>query len=377
MTSAVAIGLTAVLLAAACALAGSFLVLRRMAMMADAISHSVLPGLVAGYVLAQGPNLLVGILGAVAAAFVTVGLVEALARSRKVKEDSAIGLVFPAMFALGVVIVSKFFANVHIDTDAVLYGEIAYVPFDILKLGGRELGPTALWMSGGLLALNGLFLALVFKELKLSSFDGLLAQSLGFRPALMHGMLMAMVAVTTVGAFSAVGAILAVALLIVPVAIAQLLTRRLPILLGLACTIGVAGALSGFGLAQALDVSISGMMATVLGGLFLVAVALSPSQGLVAQAARRRRQRLQFAVDMLVVHLLTHEGTPAQPEESRFVHLERELNWSQSWAAQIVAEANRLRVIRIAESVLALTPAGRERAKEVLRRTGTGELLPA
>ena len=125
--------------ASACALAGIFLVLRRMAMMADAISHAVLPGLVAGFVLAHAANLarggelLASFVGAIAAGLLTVVLVEALTKSRRVKEDAAMGVVFPALFALGVFVISKYLANVHIDTDAVLFGEIAFTPFDTRK----------------------------------------------------------------------------------------------------------------------------------------------------------------------------------------------------------------------------------------------------
>ncbi len=160
MTSEIAILLTGVLAASACSLLGSFLILRRMAMMTDAISHAILPGLVAGYFLANGPNLLIGSLGAAMAAVITVTLVEALQRTRLVDSGSAIGIVFPAMFALGTVLVSRFFANVHLDTDAILYGNIEFVNFDRLFIGDRDLGPQSLWVMGGLGIINVSFLAL-------------------------------------------------------------------------------------------------------------------------------------------------------------------------------------------------------------------------
>src|SRR5918997_2210872 len=158
--------LVGVLAAASCALLGAFLVLRKMAMMADAISHAILPGLVVGYFFAQGPDLLAGFLGAAAAGMLTVSLVELLTRSGRVKEDAAIGLVFPALFALGTFLVSKYFANVHLDTDAVLYGEIAFSPFDRLVLGGYDVGPQPLWVLGVLSAVNFVFVVMLYKELK-------------------------------------------------------------------------------------------------------------------------------------------------------------------------------------------------------------------
>src|ERR671917_596734 len=173
------VALVGVAAATSCALVGAFLVLRKMAMMADAISHAILPGLVAGYFLAHGPNLLAGFLGAAAAGMLTVSLVELLNRSGRVKEDAAIGLVFPALFALGTFLVSKYFANVHLDADAVLYGEIAFAPFDRLVAGGYDVGPRPLWVLGALSVVNFLFVAVFYKELKLATFDPALAATLG------------------------------------------------------------------------------------------------------------------------------------------------------------------------------------------------------
>jgi manganese/zinc/iron transport system permease protein len=340
-----------------------------MAMMADAISHAILPGLVAGYVLARGPSLLAGFLGAAAAGLLTVVLVEALTRSRRVKEDAAIGIVFPALFALGVFVISKYLSNVHIDTDAVLYGEITFAPFDTLQIGGRDYGPQALWILGGLTLMNALFLALFYKELKLSTFDAGLAAALGFAPGVLHYLLMATVALTTVGALSAVGAILVVALLIVPAVTASLLTRRLPILIGLAVALGAGAALAGFGLAVAANLSISGMIATVLGVLFGVVLLGAPQQGLVAQALRRRRHRQQFAAEMLVVHLAMHEGTAAQASESTRAHLEAELNWEPAATGRIVERAHQAGLIRAENGgALELTPRGRQLADHIARR---------
>jgi manganese/zinc/iron transport system permease protein len=368
VSSSVQIILIAVFAATSCALCGLFLVLRRMAMMADAISHSVLPGLVAGYVLAKGPNLLLGFLGASAAGMATVVLVELLLKGRRVKEDAAIGLVFPAMFALGVFIISRYFANVHIDTDAVLYGDLVFAPFDVLEWNGRNLGPKSLWTCAALTLVNGAFLMLFWKELKLSTFDSQLAASSGFRPALLHYGLMLLVALTTVGAFSAVGAVLSVALIITPTAVALMLSRKLAEVLATAIAVGVGCAIAGYFGSTALDVSISGMIATVLGLAFLAALVFGPQRGLIANHLRRARQRLQFAADMLVVHLLNHEGTFEEPEESRYVHLETDLKWSPDRAQRTVEYALSKGLIESKESVLSLTEQGRKLAESVSAR---------
>lgn len=337
-------------------------------MMADAISHAILPGLVGGYVLANGPNIFVGFIGAALAGLLTVVLVEALTKSKRVKEDAAIGIVFPFLFAIGVFVISKYLANVHIDTDAVLYGEIAFAPFDTLTVNGRDLGPQSLWVLGGLTVVNAIFLTLFYKELKLSTFDAGLAASLGFAPVLLHYLLMAIVAVTTVGAFSAVGAILSVALIIVPPVTASLLTRKLPSLIVLSMLFGVFSALMGYWLATLWNVSISGMIAVTLGLVFGITLLAAPQQGLVSQAVRRRRQRWQFATEMLVVHLATHEATPEQAKESTLMHLEQELGWQAERATHIVQRAQQQGLVHSRDGSLTLTTSGKELADVVAMR---------
>lgn len=368
MSSTLAILLTGVLVASACALLGNFLILRRMALMSDAISHAILPGLVGGYFLARGPNLLVGFLGAAAAAALTVFLVEALQKTRRVDGGSAMGIVFPAMFALGVVLVSKFFADVHLDTDAVLYGNIEFAAFDILFLGDRDLGPLSLWVMGGLCLLNLAFLGIFYKELKLTTFDPGLAAALGFSPVVMHYATMAVLSVTTVGAFTAVGAILVVALVIVPAATAYLLTDRLAVMIGLSVAIGAAAAVAGYYVAVAVDASIAGSIVTMTALFFAAALLFSPAHGLLARARRARRNRSRFAAEVLVVHLLTHEGSAAQAAESLVSHLSDELRWTAETARQTVARARASGLVAQANGHLQLTDAGRQTAREVLAR---------
>lgn len=303
MSAEVVILLTAVLVAIACALPGVFLVLRRLAMVADAISHAILPGIVVAYFLARGPNLLAGFFWATLAGVLTVALIEALHRTRRVKEDAAIGIVFPALFALGTFLVARFFANLHVDTDAVLYGEIALAPFDTLVIAGRDLGPQSLWVMSGLALLNLGFILLFYKELKLATFDPGLAAALGFAPVALHYALMTIVAITTVGAFTAVGAILVVALLIVPAATAYLLTDRLPAMIGLAVLAGALAGVGGYSLATVIDASISGSMTVVGGALFGLALLVSPSHGLLPRWRRHRRLVHRLAADLLAAEL--------------------------------------------------------------------------
>lgn len=366
MTPGLQIQLICVVTAAACALVGAFLVLRRNALLSDAISHAVLPGIALAF-FATGdlasPLLLVG---AALTGVVTVALIEALSRTRLVKQDAAIGLVFPALFSIGVILISLVASDVHLDADAVLLGDPAFAWIERLEIGGRDLGPRALWLMGGVLALCALFVGVFYKELKLTTFDGALAAALGFAPVALHYALMALVSVVAVGAFDVVGSVLVVALMIAPPAAAWLLTNRLEWLIGLSVALGAASALGGYWVARWLDASIAGAMAGVSGLVFALAFALAPERGLLAQALRRRRQRATFAERMLLVHLLHHENTPEAERECRVSHLEDHLRWDHARALLAVRTAEREGAVTRAGDWLALTASGRERAQRAM-----------
>ena len=360
------IQLIGVVVAAACALPGVFLVLRRMAMMSDAISHAILPGIVLAFFLTEDLNSPLLILGAALMGILTVFLVESILRTRLLKEDAAIGLVFPILFSVGVVLIAKFAAHVHLDTDAVLLGELAFAPFDRLVVFGGDVGPKALWMMGAILLLNAIFIATWYKELKLSTFDAGLAAALGFLPGTMHYVLMTLVSVTAVGAFDAVGSILVVALMIGPPAAAYLLTDRLASMIGLSVAIGALGALLGYWMAFVLDASIAGSMASMVGILFALVLVLAPQRGVISVLRRRLRQRWTFAEKMLTIHLQQHEGLPEEARENRAAHLQEHLGWEPEFAGRVVRLAERDGLVRRRREFLMLTDAGRALASEAI-----------
>jgi manganese/zinc/iron transport system permease protein len=201
----------AAITAAACALPGVFLVLRRMALMSDAISHSILLGIVLAFFVVEDLASPLLVAAAAATGVLTVSLVELLNRSGRVREDAAIGLVFPALFSVGVILIARYAGSVHLDVDAVLLGELAFAPFHRMEIAGVDLGPRTLWLMTAVLVLNLGFVGALYKELKLTTFDAALAGALGFAPGLVHYVFMALVSVTAVGAFEAVGSILVVA----------------------------------------------------------------------------------------------------------------------------------------------------------------------
>lgn len=359
------IQLIAALVAIACALPGVFLVLRRMAMMSDAISHTVLLGIVLLFFIVRDLDSPWLILGAAGMGVLTVVLVEVLNNTGLVKQDAAIGLVFPALFSLAIILISRFASGVHLDTDAVLLGELAFAPFDRLTVLGLDL-PRAMWVMGGILLINLAFITVFYKELKLATFDPALAAALGFTPALLHYSLMTLVSITAVGAFDSVGSVLVVALMVGPAAAARLLTDNLHRMLGLSAGLGAISAIGGYWLARGLDANIAGSMATVIGLMFVLVLVFAPQRGLLALAQRRARQRWEFAQAMLAIHLLNHEGSPDYAEESKISHLQQHLRWSPDFAAGVVARAIAASLIQRTNGNLELLPAGRELARQRL-----------
>ena len=359
------IQLIAAVVAVACALPGVLLVLRRMAMMSDAISHAILLGIVLAFFVTEDLSSPLLVAAAALTGVLTVSLVELLHRTRLVHEDAAIGIVFPVLFSIGVILISRFAGSVHLDVDAVLLGELAFAPFDRLSLFGYEL-PKSLWLMGWTLLINLVFIALFYKELKLATFDAGLAATLGFSPGLIHYGLMTLVSVTAVGAFDAVGSILVVALMIGPPATAYLVTDRLSYMFGLSALMGIVSAITGYWLAHWLDANIGGAMATTTGLLFCLTFLLAPDRGVVAIARRRTRQRWEFAQTMLAIHLFNHQGLPDAARECHIGHLDEHLRWEPSFAEQVVRYAERQRAIHCRNGNLTLTERGRQIARQAL-----------
>lgn len=323
MTPSVVILLIGAMVAANCSLVGSYLVLRRLALLGDAISHAVLPGIVVAFLFTESRSVFPMLLGASCFGVLTVVLVQTLNRSRRISEDASIGVVFPALFSLGVILISRYASQVDLDLECVLYGEIAYAPWDDFLWGELSLGPKGFWVAGGVLLVNLGFVLGFFKELKIASFDPELAASLGFSPTVLHYLLMGMVSVTVVGSFESVGAIIVVAMLVVPPSTAFLLTQSLSRMLVFSVGIGVLSSTLGYGLSRSLDCSIAGGMASVSGALFLLAFLLSPRNGLVARAVGHRELGLRLSGQLLMLHL--GRGGPAVPE----VSVQDRFGWSR------------------------------------------------
>lgn len=288
------------LTAVACALPGCFLVLRKMSMMGDAISHAVLPGIAVGFLLTGSRSSLPMFVGAVATGLLTAVFTQWVSRLGRVDRGAAMGIVFTTLFALGLVLIVRAADHVHLDPGCVLYGAMELTPLDTWPLGSLAVPRAAIVIASVLLA-NLAIIAALFKEFRLSAFDEQLSDSLGFPSRILHYLLMGMVALTTVAAFEAVGSIIVIAMLIVPPATALLLTRRLVPMLAIASGLGILSAFLGHLAAVAVpgwwgqdSTSTSGTMATVAGLLFALAWIFSPAEGLLAQWVRRRKNRFRL-----------------------------------------------------------------------------------
>lgn len=282
-----------------CAILGCFLVLRRMSMLGDALSHAVLPGLVIAFIVTGSTSSVPMFLGATLFAMLTAGLTRLLTTHGQASEESSLGIVFTSFFALGILLVQIFAEKVHIDRDAVLEGAIEYVALDTVPFLGL-MWPAALWTTLFVLVAVIGWLTLFWKEIKTAVFDTDYAAAIGLYGYTMLATLIVLVAVCVVASFKIVGSILVVAMLIVPGASAQLLTQRLRNMILISCLFAAMSTAIGYAIAWQLNTSAAGMMAVVSGLGYVLAITFSPSQGLIALKLRRLRlQQRIHAEDVL------------------------------------------------------------------------------
>lgn len=353
---------TGLLVGTAATLVGTFLVLRGNSMLSDAIGHSIVFGIVLVWLLTGRQSGPAQILGAALAGVLTVFLTELLARTRRVKDDAAIGLVFPALFSAGVLLLNLYARDIHIDVHTVLLGEIGFVWLDTVTVAGLEVPRALVWMAA-MTAVNGAFVALFFKELKLATFDPGLAAALGFAPAALSYALLLLTSMTAVAAFDAVGVVLFIAFVIVPPSAAYLLTDRLTRMLAIGIAVSAASSVLGYYGAVLLDVSIGGMMAVVAGLFLALAFVFGPRYGLVARIRRLLGQRRENESRLLAVVLHQH-GDAAQGGIVPF--LRERLRWGERKAALVVRRSERRGLVARDGAALRLTAEGRRAALELL-----------
>jgi ABC-type Mn2+/Zn2+ transport system permease subunit len=348
----------------ACALVGCYLVLRRMSLMGDAIAHAVLPGLVLAFLFSGTFDILPLFIGAAAIGLLTTFLTQTLHQYGRVPTDASMGVVYTSLFALGIVLVKRYVSGVHFDVSCVWEGLLSKAALDTFNLAGWEL-PEQLKTILPVVLLNLAVIALLWKELKISSFDAGLSTTMGFPATAMHYLVMAMAAITTVASFEAVGSILVVAMLIVPPATAQLLCDRLGPMVATACLFAVLSSVFGYAFAARLNVEPAGAMAVVAGAMYGLAVLFAPQYGILSTLIRNLQTALRILREDLLLMLYrveeidsTRRLTPSEAVAAVGG------GWLARWALAMLRHRGR---IDVHEGRLHMTDDGRWRAARLVR----------
>ncbi len=367
---------TGVMAALACALPGNFLVLRRMSMMGDAITHAVLPGLAVAFLMTSSRGSVTMFVGAVLAGLLTTLFTQWVERFGRVDGNAAMGVVFTTLFAVGLILIVRSADHVDLDPSCVLYGSIEQAVLDTVRPFGIAM-PRAFLTLLIVFAINAILFGVFYKEFKLSAFDPALATTLGINATVMHYLLMIVVAVTTVAAFEAVGSILVIAMLIVPPATARLLTDRLGVMILLSLVLGAASA--GLGHVGAItvpsmifpevsDTTTAGVIAVVAGLLFVMALLLSPRHGVISRAVHRWQLNFHIVkqdVLGLVYRLEEHPGEHEQAVQRILQDAMDVRPMVSHWAIGRLVREGLLN--RMGGDDVRLTETGREHATRLVR----------
>lgn len=364
------IAVAGILGSAACALLGNFLVLRRMSMMGDAISHAVLPGIAAAFLLTGSRESLPMFIGAAAVGVLTALFTQWVNRFGKVEESASMGVVFTALFAVGLILIVRGADAVDLDPGCVLYGAIELVPLDTGPWGI----PRAVTVLGAIFLLDLAFVALFYKELKITTFDPALATSLGIDAGLLRYLLMSLVAVTAVACFESVGSIIVIAMLIVPAATAYLLADRLLVMIvlsvglaALSAVLGHAGAITVPRLFGFSDTLTSGMMAVASGALFLAVLLLSPRHGVITRILRRTSLSLRILEEDLLGLTYRLEEAGAGAPRPGLGELRKVLLGGRAMTWLAASSLRRQGKLSPRDGSYALTEIGRAAARDILR----------
>ena len=310
----------------ACAILGVFLVLRRLSMVSDAISHSVLLGIVIGYFITKDIGSALLIIGASLFGVLTTICIELLIKSKRVSEDASVGIIFPMFFSVAVILITRYARNVHLDTEVVLIGEIILAPFHRINFLGASL-PKALVQMSFVLLINIIFVTVFFRKLKISSFDPVYAGVAGIAGTGLYYIFMALISFTAVSAFESVGAILAIAFFISPAASAYLISKDLKITLLLSAVYAIVNSCIGYFLAVKFNVSMSGMCAVVSGLTFMITMAVYPG-GIITKMIRYIKNKNRFSRELLILHIDNHTGKKNALGELGYSTIREHIAWS-------------------------------------------------
>ncbi len=350
--------LVAIFTSISCSIIGVFLVLRKMSMLTDAISHTALLGIVIAYMFIPDLSSPFLIIGATIMGLITVYLVELLVKTKRTNNDAATGVVFPFLFAISIILINTLFKNTHLDIDAVLLGKIEFVVFDRLILFGMDIGPKSLYIILFITILLITMSTLFYKEIKLVIFDKSLAVTLGISVTFIHYMIITGASLTAVAAFDIVGSILVIALMVGPAATALQYSKSLFRTLLIAVAIGIFNSSLGYFLAYTFNLSISGSISTITLLSFLVAMITAPSKGIISTIMRQHKQKNDFNLLALLFHIYNHSYITEHMKPIPYELLSVELKWSESKFTSVFTNAVKNEYLKNKDKNLQLTKDG-------------------
>lgn len=348
------------LVSAACSLLGPFLILRKMSMMIDSITHTILLGIVIAFFITKDLTSPLLIVGAGLVGILTVFLTELINQKTTLHEDASIGLVFPFLFSIAIIIISKFLRGVHLCIDSVLVGEVAFSVIPRIEFFGYE-GSKVILVMAVIFLIDLIFIGVFFKELKISTFDKNLSLISGFAPAVIYYALMSLVSITTVGAFNAVGSILVISYMVVPSACAYLLTHDLKKMIVISVFVGVLSSVLGFYCAYIYDLSIAGTIAVVNGIIFFLVFIFEPRNGIIRKIVNESRKRTEFAEVTMLLHIINHENTENEKVECNISKINEHLCYAKNKFEKVLKSIINKKLAYIDNDIIKVTDMGREK----------------
>jgi len=354
------VGLGSALLGLVSGMLGAFAVLRRQSLLGDAVSHAALPGVVIAFLLTGSKAPWVLVLGAIVAGWAGALCLAVITRHTRLKQDAALGIVLSVFFGFGLLLltfVQRMPTAAKAGLDKFLFGQAAtLMESDLATMG----------LLGGLALL---VVMLLWKELKLFTFDPDFAAGAGYPVGVLDLLLLALTVVAIVIGLQTVGVVLMSAMLVAPAAAARQWTERLNRMVLLSGAFGAAVGLLGAVTSSLVPRLPTGpTIVLYMSAVVLLSLLIAPKRGVVARARLQARQRWQFATEALLVHLLQHEGTAAQAEENTAGHATAHMRWSAAYAARVLRQATGRALVERSGDRLALTPAGRETARRAMMR---------
>jgi len=340
-----------VMVGISCGLIGTYIMLRRLSLIGDALAHAVLPGVVIGFMIA-GKNPISLFVGALAAGILTSILISYVERNSKIKEDTSIGIIFTGAFALGILLVSQL-KQVHIDLSSYLFG-------DVLGVSDPDL-----ILSSIICVFIILSVLLFYKQLLVTSFDPTMAHIIGISTAVVHYFLMTLLSMSIVAGLQSVGVILIIAMLITPPATAFLLTDKLKNLLLLSCTFGIISSVIGLYLSYHLNFASGASIVLVAAAMFGLTFLFSPKEGIVHKYFRRRENtKLNLIEDIIK---LMHRNEEERVEENVIQSITSKLGIPEDKINSTLSRIANMGLINLEKGNYKLTIKGNKLALRLVR----------